>query len=251
MQMIELKTVSAGYGKKEILHRVSVSFEKGRLTSLIGSNGCGKSTLLKAVSGLIPTKNGEINVDGIPLASLKRGDAAKLIAYLPQGNNIPDMTAEELVLHGRFPYLSYPRRYTEKDRAIALDAMKKLGVNEYAHVPLAALSGGMRQNAYLAMALAQDTEYILLDEPTTYLDISHRIGLMKMLRKLADEGKGIIAVMHELPLAFEFSDTVAVMENGVILASDTPDSISECGIVSTVFGVPICRDSDGTYFHRY
>ena len=167
---------------------MSVAFEKGRLTSVIGVNGCGKSTLLKAVLGIQPISGGEISIDGQTLGNMSRNEIARKFAYLPQGKNTPDMTVEQMVLHGRFPHLDYPRRYTKHDREIAVSAMKQAGVAAHAHKPLYTLSGGMRQNAYIAMALAQCTDYILLDEPTTYLDIAHQLELMKTLRKLSDEG---------------------------------------------------------------
>lgn len=188
--MLEMKNICAGYGKKEILHNLSVPFGKGTLTSVIGTNGCGKSTLLKTMLGLVPCTLGQLSVDGKSLSLMKRTEIAKRIAYLAQGKSLPDMTVEQMVLHGRFPHLSYPRSYTKKDRAIAQAAVERTGIKESAAQPMAALSGGMRQNAYLAMALAQDTDYILLDEPTTYLDIGHQLGLMNMLRQLAETGKG-------------------------------------------------------------
>ena len=159
--MLELKNVSAGYGNENVLRGVTVSFEKGRLTSVIGVNGCGKSTLLKSILGILPLTGGEIAVDGSDLRSLRGNEIAKRIAYLSQGKSTPDMTVGQMVPHGRFPYLSYPRRYGKADRAIAEKAMEDTGVSHLADKPLSELSGGMRQNAYIAMALAQDTDYIL------------------------------------------------------------------------------------------
>ena len=165
--MLELKNIFAGYGNKNILNGITVSFEKGKLTSIIGVNGCGKSTLLKAIPGILPLSGGEIMIDGKNLRSMSRNEIAKKIAYLAQGKNTPDMTVEQMVLHGRFPYLSYPRRYSQADRDIAGTAMEAVGISSLADKPMCELSGGMKQNAYIAMALAQDTDYILLDEPTT------------------------------------------------------------------------------------
>ena len=177
--MIELKHISVGYGKQIVLNDLSAAFEKGKLTAVIGVNGCGKSTLLKTILGMVPVSNGEIAIDGRPLAEMSRKDIARSIAYLSQGKGTPDMTVEQLVLHGRFPHLSYPRRYTTQDREIALAAMEQVGITDYARKPLYTLSGGMRQNAYIAMALTQGTDHILLDEPNTFLDISHQLELMK------------------------------------------------------------------------
>ena len=249
--MLELNRISTGYGKQTVLNDVSAFFEKGKLTSIIGVNGCGKSTLLKAILGILPLSGGEITVDGENLLTMSRNGIAKKIAYLSQGKNTPDMTVMQMVLHGRFPYLSYPRKYTIRDREIAYSAMEQVGIADFAEKPLFMLSGGMRQNTYIAMALAQDTDYILLDEPTTYLDIAHQLELMRLLKQLSDNGKGIVTVMHDLPLAFDFSDTLTVMNNGGIIACGTPSEICESHIVEDIFGVKIKQVQKGKYLYEY
>ena len=249
--MLEIKNVTAGYGKQPVLSGVSAAFEKGRLTSIIGVNGCGKSTLLKVMLGILPLMDGAVEIDGAELSALKRNEIAQRVAYLSQGKNTPDMTVMQMVLHGRFPYLGYPRRYTSRDREIAFAAMERMGISDLAEKPLYSLSGGMRQNAYIAMALAQDTEYILLDEPTTYLDIAHQLELMQILRELANSGKGIVAVMHDLPLAFDFSDTLAVINKGTLSIQATPSEISESRVVEDIFGVKIRRGQKGNYLYEY
>ena len=250
--MIELSHISTGYGIKIILNDVSVAFEKGKLTSIIGANGCGKSTLLKTILGILPSKSGNITIDGARLKEMSRNDIARRIAYLSQEKNTPDMTVEQLVLHGRFPHLSYPRRYTDKDRVIAVGVMEQMGIIEYAHKPLYSLSGGMKQNSYIAMALAQETDYILLDEPTTYLDIAHQLELMKILRSLADSGKGIVAVMHDLPMAFTFSDKIILINDGRIVDDERPEKIYERNVIDKVFGIALDRSKDGrSYSYKY
>ena len=249
--MLELKNISAGYGNKTVLDSVTSSFEKGKLTSIIGINGCGKSTLLKAILGILPPSSGEIVIDGSNVRELSRNDIAKKIAYLAQGKNTPDMTVEQMVLHGRFPYLSYPRRYKEIDREIARKAMGTVGISHLADKPLYELSGGMRQTTYIAMALAQDTDYILLDEPTTHLDIAHQLDLMRILRGLADSGKGIITVMHDLPLTFDVSDELAVIHNGTIAAKATPGDICHSSIIKDIFDVCIKRMENGQFYYQF
>lgn len=250
--MIELKHISAGYGKNIVLHDVSVAFEKGKLTSVIGVNGCGKSTLLKAILDMIPLSGGEITIDSNTLGNMTRNELARKVAYLAQGKNTPDMTVERMVLHGRFPHLSYPRRYTKQDREIAFSAMEQVGISEFANKPLRTLSGGMRQNAYIAMALAQGTDYVLLDEPTTYLDIAHQLELMKTLRTLADNGKGIVAVMHDLPMALTFSERIVLLNDGRVVSNDEPERVCEQKTIDSVFGVAIERSADGrTYSYKY
>lgn len=249
--MLELKNISAGYGRKTVLDGVTVSFEKGKLTSIIGVNGCGKSTLLKAILGILPLSSGEVVIDGNDLQSMSRNEIAKSVAYLAQGKNTPDMTVEQLVLHGRFPYLSYPRRYRKEDREIAKKAMDAVGISHLADKPLYELSGGMRQTAYIAMALAQDTDYILLDEPTTYLDIVHQLALMRLLRKLADGGKGIIIIMHDMPLAFDFSDEITLIYNGSAPLKATPSEMSKSSFIKDIFNVDIERMENNKFYYRF
>lgn len=249
--MIELNALSAGYGKQTVLKNVSADIQKGTLTGIIGVNGCGKSTLLKAMLGLLPS-SGNISIDGRKLTAMNRKEIAQKIAYLSQGKTTPDMTVEQLVLHGRFPHLSYPRQYTKEDHEIAFSAMTQMGVADLALKPLGTLSGGMRQNAYIAMALAQGTDYILLDEPTTYLDIAHQLALMQTLRKLAHSGKGIVAVMHDLPMAFTYSDKILLLDEGQIICSGTPQEICQATCIQKIFGVSLKPSADGQHYHyRY
>ena len=249
--MLEVKNVTAGYGKHTVLKNITATFEKGKLTSIIGVNGSGKSTLLKVMLGILPMADGAVEIDGRALSSLGRNEIARQIAYLAQGKSTPDMTVEQMVLHGRFPYLGYPRRYTGLDREIAFAAMEKVGITDLAKKPLYSLSGGMRQNAYIAMALAQDTDYILLDEPAAYLDIAHQLALMRILRRLADSGKGIVTVMHDLPLSFDFSDRLAVIHNGTILAQASPSEISESRMAEDIFGVNVKKVQKSKYLYEY
>ncbi|MGN0657618.1 MAG: ABC transporter ATP-binding protein [Ruminiclostridium sp.] len=246
--MIEINKLCADYGKAEVLKDFSLHIEKGKLISIVGTNGSGKSTLLKTISGIIAPRSGEILVDGMNTAELPRKELAKKIAYLPQGKGVPDMTVGQMVLHGRFPHLSYPRRYSEKDKKIAESAMEKLGISGLSEKPLSALSGGMRQNACIAMALAQDADYILLDEPTSYLDITHQLMLMKTLRSLADSGKGIAAVMHDLPLAFGFSDSIAVLYKGRAAVCDSPERVCESNIIGEIFGIGLKYNRQEKYY---
>ena len=248
--MIELNNVSAGYGKREVLRGVSVTFEKGKLCCIIGQNGSGKSTLLKTATGFITATAGEVVIDGSPVSRMKRRDVAKKISYLSQVNSPSDMTVEQLVLHGRFPHLGYPRIYTEADRRIASSVIEKTGLCEFANRPLSELSGGMRQKAYVAMALTQDTEYILLDEPTAFLDISYQLELMHHLRTLADGGRSIVAVMHDIPLAMSYADEIAVISDGTVLKKGPPEEICASGVIGDVFGVAV-NAHGGRYSYDY
>lgn len=250
--MIELDRLCAGYGTQPILFDISAKLEPGRLIGIIGPNGCGKSTLLKTIAGLHPPTNGDIRIDGQSTVSapMQTDIRAKQIAYLSQGRRIPDMTVGQLVLHGRYPHLQFPKRYSDHDRAIAAAAMETLDITALAYRPLSSLSGGMRQSVYLAMALAQQTNYILLDEPTTYLDIANQLSLMRLLCRLTDDGKGIAAVMHDLPLAMTYADEIWVMREGRIAACGTPMEICESGILRELFGVAVVCEN-GAFFYQF
>ena len=247
--MIELKNICAGYGRGDVIQALSLELPKGKLTAIVGTNGSGKSTLLKAAAGILPLTAGEVLLDQAPPAGLPRQDIAKRISYLAQGKSVPNMTVGQMVLHGRFPHLKYPRRYGEKDRRISEKALKQMGIAALADRPLPSLSGGMRQKAYIAMALAQDTDYILLDEPTTFLDITGQLELMKTLRTLTDDGKGITAVMHDLPLAFGCADCIVVLRNGGVIACDTPEKVCKSGLIRDIFGVELQYCPAENYYH--
>ncbi|MBQ9806915.1 MAG: ABC transporter ATP-binding protein [Clostridia bacterium] len=248
--MLEIKDLSVGYGKKEALHQVNATFETGKLTVLLGPNGSGKSTLLKAALGLLSPWSGEVTLDGRSIAALSRKEIAKKLAFLAQSKATPDMTVSQLVLHGRFPHVGALGRYTSKDREIAQAAIEKMGLSDKADQPLSALSGGMKQNAYIAMALSQDTPYILLDEPTTYLDIAHQLELMQTLGQLTADGRGIVCVMHDLPLALSFADSVAVLCNRKIAITETPEAVCASGILEQVFGISV-EEKEKRYHYRY
>ena len=239
--MLEVKSLSAGYSDTHVLEHVDFRIPSGKVTVILGPNGCGKSTLLKALCGIIPADSGQVVLDGENILTLPQRQLAQRVAYLAQSRQIPDITVERLVLHGRFPYLGYPRRYRKEDYAIADAAMKTMGVAELADELVQNLSGGQRQKVYIAMALAQDTPVILLDEPTTYLDISHQLQLMQQARMLAAQGKTVAMIIHDLPHAFQTADHMILMQEGKIVADGTPEQIYASVMISSVFGVRLCR----------
>lgn len=239
--MIELKNVSAGYGKEEILHQINLTFEKGSITVLVGPNGCGKSTLLKTILGINVRRCGEILVDHKKIETLDGSALAQKVAYLPQGRPPADISVFRMVLHGRFPYLKYPRRYRKEDFAIARKALRWVGIEDLAEKNVNQLSGGTQQKVYLAMALAQDTDTILLDEPTTFLDVSHQMNLMDLAKKLAKEGKAVVMVLHDLPQAFLTADKIAVLQKGQIKCCGAPEEIFSSSAIQETFGVTMER----------
>lgn len=249
--MIEVCNLSAGYGKAEILHNISLSADCGKITTVIGNNGCGKSTLLKTIVGLLPVQSGKIMIDGADAAGLSSGERAKHLAYLPQTKGVPDICAGRMVLHGRFPYLSYPRRYSRSDFDIASSAMEQMGISAFADRQMSELSGGTRQKVYIAMALAQQAPVVMLDEPTAYLDIGQRKKLAETVRGLADSGKTVLLVLHDILLALKISDKIAVIDNGALAMCAPPEEVLESGIINRIFGINVKSVSDNETVQYY
>ena len=248
--MIELKHVTAGYGGKPVVENVSLAFLPGQVNVLLGPNGSGKSTLLKTALGLIPAMAGEIFYDGVPMECLSRKEIARQAAFLSQSRNTPSIQALKMVLHGRFPYLSYPRRYGATDYEMARAAMDATNCRQYEQKNVAQLSGGQRQGVYLAMALTQDTKTVFMDEPTTYLDVNRQIQMMNMARELACQGKAVVLVLHDLAMALRYGDRVAVFDQGKMLAENSPEEIFESGILDRVFRVTVHK-VDTPHGHQY
>ena len=238
--MIKLEHITAGYGEEAILRDVSASFAPGRITGILGRNGCGKSTLLKVASGLIKPMSGQVLLGEQPIASLAPKELAKQIAVLPQSREIPAIPAESLVMHGRFPYLGFPRKPSPADHQAVEEALRRAGVEEHRHKLLAALSGGERQKVYLAMVLAQDTPVILMDEPTTYLDMNHQFELLRLIRQLGESGRTVLVVMHDLSQALEVCDNICLMDEGKILIHGTTKEVFDSHAIDQVFGV-VCE----------
>ena len=248
--MIELKNFTAGYLGKAVVSDISLEIRPGEVLAIIGPNGCGKSTLLKATLGLIPTMGGQVLYDGVDLKTMKPKAVARQAALLSQSRNTPSIQALKMVLHGRFPYLGYPRQYGKQDYEIAKNAMNSTGTLEFADKNVTILSGGQRQGVYLAMALAQDTETIFMDEPTTYLDVNRQLQTMETARSLAADGKAVVVVLHDIGLAMRGADRIGVFHEGRLLACDKPEAIYESGVLNTVFGVEV-HAVDTTHGKQY
>lgn len=239
--MIELESLCAGYPGRAVLKDVSLSFPAGRVVILVGPNGSGKSTLLRTALGLQPKTGGRVLLDGIPIEALTARQTALKAAYLPQSRAVPNITARRMVLHGRFPHLSFPRRYRAEDYRAAERALAWAGAEDIADRPMQELSGGQRQKVYLAMALAQETETVLMDEPTTYLDVRHQLETLALVRRLAAEGRGVALVLHDLCLALASADDVAVLGEGRLLALGGPEEIYQGGILARAMGISLER----------
>jgi len=249
--MLEIRHLRCGYAGKTVLQDVNLSIPAEKVTVILGPNGCGKSTLLRAICGILPADGGEVRFRGESLLSLPPKLLARKTAYLAQSRRVPDITVRRLVLHGRFPYLGYPRRYRPEDHAAARQAMEQMGIIDLADTPLAQLSGGQRQKVYIAMALAQDTPVILLDEPTTYLDINHQLQLLRQARGLAEKGKTVVMVVHDISHAMSAADRIVLMHQGAVAAQGTAEEIYASGQVESVFGVRLERVPSGNGWHYY
>ena len=249
--MIQLKNLRAGYPGRPVLEDVTLEFRPGEVLAVLGPNGCGKSTLLRTANGLLPKTGGEVLVDGVPLEGLSAKEVAQKVAYLPQSRSVPNITAGRMVLHGRFPYLSYPRRYRREDHEMVRRALDWVGAAELASRPLAELSGGQRQKVYLAMALAQGTSTILMDEPTTYLDVGCQLEVMALARRLAEEGRAVVMVLHDLCLALRCAHRAALVSEGRLCQVGSPEELFRGGELERVMGMALGRVETGEGWRYY
>ena len=249
--MIECVHLDAGYGGRAVLQDVTLGFEPGAVTVLLGPNGCGKTTLLKTALGLLAPLAGQVLYDGAALQTLAPAEAARKAAYMPQNRHVPRIEARRMALHGRFPYLTFPRQYRPEDYAAADAALEAAGAAELAGRMMDTLSGGQRQKVYLAMALAQQAPAILMDEPTTWLDPKHQLEVMATARRLAAEGRAVGLVSHELSLALRTADHVALLAGGRLAAWGTPEQVYRSGALEEAFGVKIGRMETENGWHYY
>lgn len=235
--MLKLANITAGYNKVPVIRDIDLSFEEGRITTLIGPNGSGKSTLLKAIVGLCELRQGTIYLKGKKRENIGNKEFAGQVFYLPQSHTAGAITVGRMVLHGRFPYIHYPRHYSRKDFEYCGKAMEWIGILPLQHRRMDELSGGQRQKVYLAMALSGEARVFLFDEPATYLDIRHQLELLKLMEELKEEGKTVIAVLHDLDFALHISDSLVVMNHGKIIRKGTPEEIIKSGAIEEVFRI--------------
>ncbi|MBX8571611.1 Fe(3+) dicitrate ABC transporter ATP-binding protein FecE [Pseudomonas cichorii] len=240
MSILQAQQLDIGYGDTRIVQSLSFSPPPGKVTALIGPNGCGKSTLLKAFARILTPQAGKLSLDGQAYAQLSPRELARKIAFLPQVLPIPEgVSVRQLVAYGRSPHNSLWGRLSGADRSSVDQALQRMELETLAERPLSDLSGGQRQRAWLAMVLAQDAAIVLLDEPTTYLDISHQVELLDLMRQLSAEGKTVITVLHDINQACRYADHLAVMQAGRLVASGTPDEVLDAELVSRVFDVQV------------
>ncbi len=247
--------LSLGYGARRIVENLSLSIEPGQTTVLLGPNGSGKSTLLRALAGLLAPREGRVLLDSVPLHRWPRRKLARRIAFLSQAQDVPaGLTAQELVRHGRFAHRTWLSGETDDDRDAVEWALATTGLDAMRDRPLLALSGGERQRVWIAMALAQRADIVLLDEPTTYLDLGHQLDVMQTLRHLNTTlGLTLVMSLHDINQAMRFADRTVVMKGGRLVADGAPVEVLTPGFVADVFhvhserlhgasdGIPVCH----------
>ena len=240
MSILQAQQLDIGYGATRIVQDLSFNPPPGKVTALIGPNGCGKSTLLKAFARILTPQAGSLSLDGKAYRDLSARYLARKVAFLPQVLPIPEgVSVRQLVAYGRSPHNSLWGRLSGADQHSVEQALQRMELETLADRPLSDLSGGQRQRAWLAMILAQDAAIVLLDEPTTYLDISHQVELLDLMRALSAEGKTVITVLHDINQACRYADHLAVMQAGRLVASGTPGDVLNAELVCRVFDVQV------------
>lgn len=236
---IRAMDIRVGYRGTTLIEEDCVTLPAGRISVLLGANGCGKSTLLKALAGLHPVQGGRVWIGDEELATTPARRLARRLAFLPQHPAAPEtLTVAELVMMGRYPYRRPLLPSSAGDRAAVAQALAQTDLSDLAQRPLGGLSGGQRQRAWLAMVLAQQTDILLLDEPTSYLDLSHQYDLLNLIRRLnREQGKTVVLVLHDLNQAFEFADQLIYMKEGNIHAQGSPAETVTPGLIKTIFGL--------------
>ena len=235
---LRTENLTVSYGAQTVLDGLSLALPAGKITALLGPNGCGKSTLLNCFSRLLTPDSGEILLDEKPIAGFSARQLARRLALLPQHHLSPEgITVRELVSYGRSPWLSLWGRLSAEDNERVNVAMSQTRTRNLADRRLTQLSGGQRQRAFLAMVLAQDTPLILLDEPTTYLDINHQVELMRLMVELKRQGKTVVTVLHDLNQASRYCDHLVVLASGRVMAQGAPEAVMKPELLKTVFSV--------------
>lgn len=242
--------LSLGYDSNLVVDRVSMALPPGRITAIVGANGCGKSTLLRGLARLLPPRTGRVRLDASDISRLPVRSVAQRVGLLPQRPLAPDgITVADLVGRGRHPHQRWFRQFSDADHEAITTAMTATGVADLAQRPVDELSGGQQQRVWIALTLAQDPEVMLLDEPTTYLDLAHQIEVLELLTELnTSSNRTIVLVLHDLNLASRYAHHLIAMKNGNIAAAGTPGDVVTPETVASVFALPcevICDPDTG------
>ncbi|MGQ7354079.1 ABC transporter ATP-binding protein [Streptococcus suis] len=239
MSSIQAENIQVAYDDRVIIEKLSTRIPSGKITTIIGANGCGKSTLLKALTRILPLQEGAIYLDGQAIAQLPTKEVAKKLALLPQVLEATEgISVYELVSYGRYPHQNGLGYLTDQDREKINWALEVTQTAPFARFPVDDLSGGQRQRVWIAMALAQDTDTIFLDEPTTYLDLNHQLEILELLKELnLSQQKTIVMVLHDVNLSARFSDHMIAMKEGNIRYNGSVSSIMTTEILSDIFNI--------------
>ena len=238
-QLFEAKNIVTGYDKKIIIDGIDIAIPSNKISVIIGANACGKSTLLKTLARLIRPVSGEVIIDGKKITSMPSKELAKVLGLLPQSPIVPEgITVWDLVSRGRFPYQSFLRSMDTTDFEAIEEALEIMGITELANRSVDELSGGQRQRVWIAMALAQQTDILLLDEPTTYLDIAYQVEILDLLTDLnRKRGTTIVMVLHDINLSARYADYIFALCKGKLIKQGTPKDVITPELIDTVFGL--------------
>ncbi len=238
MNRLYAENLALAYDSNLIISGLNLTIPAGKITALVGPNGCGKSTLLRGLARLLNPKHGHVYLDGKAIHTVPTKELATQIGILPQSPVAPEgLTVHELVAQGRYPHQSWFQQWSQADEAITQQSMEITNIVKFADRPLDTLSGGQRQRAWIAMALAQETEILLLDEPTTFLDLSYQIEVLDLLHELNETGRTIIMVLHDLNQACRYAHNIVAMREGQICVQGEPHDVMTEAMVADVFRV--------------
>lgn len=239
--MLKIQNLSVYYGKRQVLHDIQLEVHSGEVVALIGPNGAGKSTLIRSISGVVPIRSGIIKVNDTDVTSLSSMQRAQQIAVVPQAVSMPPaFTVWETALLGRTPYLNFLGQTSSKDEAVARLALEQVDASHLVESRMDEISGGEQQRVLLARALAQDTPILLMDEPTTHLDLPHQIDLLKLIKKQAREKNlTVLVALHDLNLASLFADRIAIVENGLLCVAGSPQETLTSEILRSVYHMQV------------
>lgn len=231
--------LSLGFDGKTVVPEIDVAFARGTVTSIIGPNGCGKSTLLRGLGRLLRPQGGSVLLEGRDMSALSSRAIAQRMSILPQTPHAPSgLTVGELVARGRHPRQRWYQQFSHSDEGAIAEALEATDIADLASTPLEDLSGGQRQRAWISMILAQETDLMLLDEPTTYLDLAHQVEVLELVRRLnQDTGRTVVMVLHDISLAARYSDVILAMRDGRIVADGPPSDVVTPEMLRDVFGL--------------